>query len=204
MFGGRPSRKALPDSCTATADKMKRWNQRLLAAASAWLGLFAVAATATPIAFDFSVTAIGGPLNGTTANGSFTFDSSSIPATLPSVLLQAGLLTALDFSWDSIAYTAVTANTGALEFDAAGDLVAARFGTNCDVFFFFCTLPQNTESWAVSNVGGTGVFVYQTSTSDISFGTFTLSRASAPEPGTLTLLGLGLAGLGFSRRGRKQ
>ena len=84
------------------------------------------------ITSDFTVTATSGPLKGDVSTGSFTFNSSIIPAG-GGVVLDCGLFTDLSFTWDGIAYA-----------------------------------------------------------------------ASVPEPGKLSLLGLGLVGVGFMRRRNKK
>jgi hypothetical protein len=75
-----------------------RFNNRLLAAA---VGVaFALpsidAADATPVNDTFSVTATSGPLAGTTALGTFSYDTSSI--VLSGININNGLLTALNFT----------------------------------------------------------------------------------------------------------
>jgi hypothetical protein len=94
---------------------------------------FAVPSTfsvkAAPITYSFSVTATSGLLVGTTEIGNFTYDSSSV---VPNgVNKNIGLLTALNFTWNGIAYDETTANTGFLIFDPAGNLSSGSFGTDC-------------------------------------------------------------------------
>src|SRR5215472_15642660 len=102
---------------------------------SVLLAAFALALTvggianASPITYDFTVTATSGPLSGTIEHGTFSYDSSSI---VPGGINQAaGLLTGLSFVWNGISYDQTTANTGDLRFDASGHLTEALFGTDC-------------------------------------------------------------------------
>ena len=179
------------------------------------LGLLAVGLLAGPMGanaairtYDFTVDGGStGPLAGVTSSGYFSFDEIIIPSS-GGVLGATGLLTALDFTWDSVAYTQSTANTGRLSFDAAGNLVPQFvFGTNCSAGA--CTVVSGFQQWYLNSVtvmDGTTLrqFIYArpTAPGDLFFGTFTYSlrHSSVPEPGSLALLGLGLAGLGLARR----
>jgi hypothetical protein len=68
------------------------------------------AADATPVNYTFSVTATSGPLAGTTAPGTFSYDTSSIvPGGFNN---NAGVLTALNFTWHGITYNQTTAIPG--------------------------------------------------------------------------------------------
>jgi len=152
---------------------MKFRNQRLLVVAAAWFALVPFAASATPITYEFSVTATSGPFSGTTANGSFTFDSSSIPATLPGAANATGLLTALNFTWNGITYNFQTANTGSLLFDGSGNLSGAIFGTNC--FAGLCRTIDGQESWYAAP--GSNGFTFS----------YVLAQGGGPFRGTTTL-----------------
>ena len=121
-----------------------------LAAVVAFLLLGASAAQAAPITYDFTVTGTSGPLNGTAAHGTFSYDSSSI---VPRGANQAtGLLTSLSFSWNGISYDQTTANTGDLRFDLSGNLTQAQFGSNCSSFGCSLTFGSNSviahPTWA--------------------------------------------------------
>jgi hypothetical protein len=122
-----------------------RLNNRLLAAAAGLALTIAVMPTAeaSPITYAFSVTATSGPLNGTTASGTFTYDTSSI--VLGGTNNATGLLTDLDFTWNGIAYTETTANTGFLAFDTTGTLTDYIFGSTCGPGICITSLGQ--EHW---------------------------------------------------------
>jgi hypothetical protein len=166
---------------------------------SALIGGFALTlavalnANASPITFSFSVTATDGPLDGITENGTFTYDSSSI---IPGgVNDNAGLLTGLNFTWNGITYNQTTANTGDLSFDSGGDLTRAFFGNNC--MASECGAESGTNEWFLSAIPGEttpGGFNYATP-STRGFGTVTTALSPIPEPSTLALVGVGVAGL---------
>src|ERR1700737_3684890 len=125
-----------------------RFNNCLLAAA---VGLALTLpsiheATATPVNYTFSVTATPGPLAGTAAAGTFSYDTSSI--VLGGFNFNTGLLTALNFTWDGITYNQTTANTGQLRFDATGMLAQSLFGNNCAAGP--CGVSFNQEQWFVN------------------------------------------------------
>lgn len=91
--------------------------------------LFVPLCHSAPLTYQFTVTALTGPLAGQTSQGSFSFDSSVI---IPgSTVQQSGLLTTLDFTWDSIHYDETSADTGFLKFHNDGTLASALFGSNC-------------------------------------------------------------------------
>jgi PEP-CTERM motif len=167
---------------------------------SALIGGFALTlavalnANASPITFSFSVTATSGPLDGITENGTFTYDSSSV---IPGgVNDNTGLLTGLNFTWNGITYNQTTANTGFLEFDSSGNLTEAFFGDNCVASA--CTIAGGTNNWQLFAVPGETIhdFTYATpSTTDSFGGTVTTALSPIPEPSTLALVGVGVAGL---------
>jgi hypothetical protein len=153
-------------------------------------------ASASPITYSFSATATSGPLDGVTENGTFTYDSSSImPGGINS---NTGLLTGLNFTWNGITYNQTTANTGFLEFYSSGDLAEAMFGNNCTAIG--CGVIEDTNDWFVTAIPGETTtppfaFVYATPSTSVFMGTVTTALSPIPEPSTLALLGVGVAGL---------
>lgn len=164
---------------------------------------FAPATQATPVKYDFTVNVATGPLFGTTANGSFSFDSSSVVRGGTNNAI--GLLDALDFKFNGITYDAGTANTGFLSFDAAGNLTNILFGSNCSATR--CDLPPDASWQARSGFFSYGALDgfgrFRPGTGLLSFSLAT-GPVSVPEPGTLGLFGLGalLLGLFVSARRR--
>ena len=154
---------------------------------------FATAAGATPITYNFEVTVTTGPLAPDVVTGTFTFDSSIIPSGGGGVPLS-GLLTDLAFQWNGTAYTEATANTGFLNFDAAGGLTGYAFGNNCAPSF--CAVFGGNDQWYASN----GEFVYSLPRQPIFFNTVVLTQVTAPEPASLMLISLGVVGALVRRR----
>lgn len=159
------------------------------------LGCAGTAAQAIPIAYDFTVTANDGPLAGTSSSGFFTFDDGVIPGG-GGLVSATGLLTDLAFSWNGIAYTEATANTGWLTFDAAGILISFGFGNNCSAGT--CTILGGTNQWfATPALFG---YAMQGQSGIWTAGTMAFRLRQVVEPGTLGMLGLALLGLAVSRR----
>lgn len=77
-------------------------------------------------------------------------------------------------------------------FDAANNLVASFFYDN----------NTGVSANGVANLAGSGIYRLEFHDGGATVAIDTLTY-SVPEPGTLALLGIGLAGLGFARRGKK-
>jgi len=155
-------------------------------------------ARASAVHYNFTVTANSGPLSGVTSNGNFSFDSSIIPGG-GGLVSATGLLLSLAFSWNGIAYSAATANTGALGFNPAGNLSLVLFGTNCGSGL--CSVRAGTNQWWLSS-GPTSLsgFAYAASQTagGIWWGSASYSLAPVvPLPASAWLLLSGLVALGL-------
>ncbi len=171
-----------------------RFSKTIISAAALLVMGFTGTAEASLISYSFTVTATSGPLNGTVANGTFGYDSSSITPGLTNA--ATGLLTTLNFTWHGIAYTEATANTGALVFDPSGTLLLMLFGSNCGVNT--CPIPPGQEWW---NIAGANGFNYSTPTAGAGIGTVVLTQTTGtPEPSSWVLGLLGLAAIALARR----
>lgn len=172
---------------------------RNLGSIASWLVFTAIAvavfvapaAEATPINYNFKVDVTSGPLAGTTDNGSFSYDSSSV---IPGGNNNpVGLLTALNFTFNGISYNAGTANTGWLGFGPTGDLTNFIFGTNCAAYS--CSVTWGTNQWWASP--GSSGFGYSTSTSNQFSNGNVIYALAVPEPGALGMFGLGTLAIGL-------
>ena len=104
-------------------------------------------------------------------------------------------MTDLSFAWNGVSYDETTANTGWLSFDSLGSLVNFGIGNDCDASG--CTVSGGSVDWFFDGT----FFAYSTGIDTFSgAGEFT---TRVPEPGTIALLGIGLAGMGLARRRKK-
>jgi hypothetical protein len=156
-------------------------------------------AEASVISYDFTVTVTSAPLNGDVVNGAFSYDSSSI---IPGGENNAtGLLTALNFTFNGIAYNNSTVNTGSLQFDTAGNLIGEIIGNGCGPGG--CGVGNgNPNQWDI--VGPVFNYAFPGAPGLIQ-GDVTYARVSAiPEPGSLALFAAALLSLGFLRQFRSR
>src|SRR5262245_38816806 len=166
------------------------------------------------ITYDFTVSAFSGPLAGVVAMGSFSFDETLVPASENGIVSAQGLLSEFSFTWNGIAFDALTANTGSLAFSPSGTpLSGFVFGNSCDGGGQFppntCVVRNFTNDWRISSQFG---ITYALPDVAGQFGggpenstTFERRPEAVPEPVTVALLGSGfalLASVGWRRHRR--
>jgi hypothetical protein len=162
-----------------------------------------MAANASVVSYDFTITGTSGPSMGLTSNGSFSFDTSVIPSG-GGFVDATGLLSSLTFSWNGIAYSAATANTGRLFFDASANLIQVFFGTNCGFTngMMECSVHTALDQWYLFG-GPTTLGLTYASSHEPGIWVGGGSYAPVPLPAGAWLLLSGLAGLGFAGLGHR-
>jgi hypothetical protein len=157
------------------------------------LAALPLGAQASWISYAFTVTATDGPSTGDVASGTFSFDSTLLDVPNAS-LQQAGLLTALDFTWNGQAFDATSANTGnIITGAAAGQLALVLFGDDCSPACGVSAAQPNDWLVGYDFLDGYGVFVYGGTfvSRDV---TFTLLPTPLPPSALLLLSAVGLLG----------
>lgn len=178
----------------------------------------AAPAQAVLITVNFSVTgnnALDLANQGVTSNGSFTFDSSLIPAGGGTPAGPFPYESSISFSWDGTTWTSANADVTYLAFDAQGQLTAWRLGgspstssaigafANADDVQFN---TDNLASFSYTHQGNTvNVFGVTGMTWTVDYGQTGGNGdtgGSAPEPTTwMLLLGGVLGAMSIRRRG---
>ncbi len=174
-----------------------------------WILLVLVAfpslASATLITRYFEFSSTSGPLSFGPNVGWFEYDDSVAPVGGGYVKLT-GLFSGLSVGFDGFSFDETTANSGWLQFDAAGELLEAHFGNNC--FAGGCAIGAGAQEWWV-RVGVPGTvndFAYSGFNGATQFFNTYDNRLipnRIPEPSAPLLFGAGILVVGRARRRRR-
>jgi hypothetical protein len=174
-----------------------------LAAAAALAG--SLAAQASIVTYDFTVNGGGvGPLGNENSSGTFSYDTSIIPAG-GGLVTGTGLLTGLSFTWGGLSYGLTFSSTGALGFDSSGALDGVNIGTNCaNDAFGGCSVTSTETDWVITG-GGTvpftsASFLYTVGDGQFYSGSAGLTQVEAPAPAPVWLMAGCLIGLAAAMR----
>ncbi|HKU14236.1 MAG TPA: PEP-CTERM sorting domain-containing protein [Steroidobacteraceae bacterium] len=174
-----------------------------------------LAADATPVTVDFSVTSndLSNPSYGVgvVGTGYFTFDDSLMPAGGTGQIGNPILgLPTLDlfFNWFGVSFDETTAKIATLSF-SNGTLTDWMIGGNytpaiCGFLRYACTSSGGSAPDFDGFASG-GIAFTDAQRPGLAYGRpvqWSVRATSVPEPGTLALFGLSVAGLAFVQRSR--
>ena len=156
-----------------------------------------LAASAIPIKVEFSVRGTDGPLAGVQRWGWFTYSDSIIPAGGTGLVGGSAAIDDLFLQWAGATYTGSEIKSGGMQF-INGGLAAATFGTVCrtELSCVVQPLPAGGLYFDVQSILN-GLFTYNLNGVQ-RYGVTTIKRAAVPEPSTVMLFTLCLAGLGIA------